>query len=416
MACPCAGQRPQREPGETQRPTLAGVLGAALGPSPARLPLHHRKVLGALMACRTPALGGHLYRCEDCGAEHFIAHSCRNRHCPACQGRAARQWLENQAAALLPVPYFHLVFTLPHALNALIAQNRRALYNLLFSCAGATLLEFGRRKLKAHIGLTAVLHTWSQTLGPHYHLHCIVTGGGPALDGQSWRGASPHYLFPVRALSIMFRAKFRDGLKQLHASGSLAFHGKLEPLRQDGVFRRLLAGALRQKWVVYAKRPFAGPAQVLAYLSRYTHRVAISNGRLLAFDRDAATLTFTYKDYRQQARRKTMTLDLSEFLRRFCLHILPERFVKIRHYGLLSNQRRKEKIEHARRLLAAAAPHLPHNPANEPLETPPPAQQSQPPASAEPAAPPRLCPQCGSAKLVFIGRRPPRRVPRLDSS
>jgi hypothetical protein len=408
MACPCAGQSPHNEPRAPHRPTVAEVLGAALGPPPARLPLHHFKVLNALMACRTPALGGHLYRCEDCGAEHFVPHSCRNRHCPACQGMAARQWLEKQVASLLPVPYFHLVFTLPHALNPLIAQNRRALYNLLFSSASATLLCFGRHRLKAHIGLTAVLHTWSQTLGPHYHLHCIVTGGGLALHGQGWRGVSPHYLFPVRALSVMFRAKFRDGLKELHAAGTLAFHGQLDPLRDEAAFGRLLSEALREKWVVYAKRPFAGPRQVLAYLSRYTHRVAIGNGRLLCLDRDAATVTFTYKDYRERARRKTMTLDLSEFLRRFCLHILPRRFVKIRHCGLLGNQRRKQRIEHARRLLAARAPAPAHNPANQQPEAPSPAESFAPP--------PRHCPQCGSVRLVFIRRCLPLCVPRLDSS
>ena len=277
---------------------VAEVLRAALCPPPAGLPDHHWKTLNALTACRTAALGGHLYSCADCGAEHFVPNSCRNRHCPACQKAQACHWLKKQEADLLPVPYFHVVFTLPHALNPLIAQNRRALYNLLFSSAGATLLEFGRQRLGAQIGVTAVLHTWSQTLGAHCHLHCIVTGGGLSRDGQSWQRASPGYLFPVRALSVMFRAKFRDGLKELHANQKLAFHGRLEPLREEPAFRRLLAEALRQKWVVFAKRPFAGPRQVLSYLSRYTHRVAIGSGRILCLEREQGTVTFTYKDYK----------------------------------------------------------------------------------------------------------------------
>ena len=388
---------------------VAEVLRAALCPPPAGLPDHHWKTLNALTACRTAALGGHLYRCADCGAEHFVPHSCRNRHCPACQKAQACQWLKKQEADLLPVPYFHVVFTLPHALNPLIAQNRRALYNLLFSSAGATLLEFGRQRLGAQIGVTAVLHTWSQTLGAHCHLHCIVTGGGLSRDGQSWQCASPGYLFPVRALSVMFRAKFRDGLKKLHANQKLAFHGRLEPLREEPAFRRLLAEALRQKWVVFAKRPFAGPRQVLSYLSRYTHRVAIGSGRILCLEREQGTVTFTYKNYKDPERRKTMTLSLPEFLRRFCLHILPERFVKIRNYGLLGNHCRKQKIEHARRLLASASPARADATADQP-------EALAAPIPAPVTSPLLLCPQCGSAGMVLIQRHQPLCVVRLDSS
>jgi hypothetical protein len=387
---------------------VADVLRAALAARPGALPHHHWKALNALTACRTPALGGHLYRCEDCRGEHFVPHSCRNRHCPACQKMQAVAWLQKQEADLLAVPYFHLVFTLPHALNALIAQNQRVLYNLLFSSASATLLKFGRERLKAQIGITAVLHTWGQNLGGHYHLHCLVTGGGIAHGQERWQGVSPRYLFPLKALSIIFRAKFRDGLKELHAGKALAFHGQLESLAGGPAFRSLLASALRENWVVYAKRPFAGPRQVLSYLSRYTHRVAIASSRILALDREAGTVSFAWKDYRDNARRKTMTLALPEFLRRFCLHILPARFVKIRNYGLLGNHQRKEKIQRARQLIAKAAPQTGANHSSR-------AQDAEPAATASGTPAPK-CPHCGSDKLVFIERRQAWRPPAIDSS
>lgn len=406
MACPRAGQAPEPAP---RRLTVADVLRAAAARAPSgSLPAPHWKTLNALMACRTPALGGHLYRCMDCGQEHFVPHSCRNRHCPSCQRMQAIEWLEKQEADLLPAPYFHVVFTLPHLLNPLIAQNRRALYNLLFSSASATLLKFGRERLKAQIGVTAVLHTWSQTLGGHYHLHCIVTGGGLSLDGLRWQGTSPGYLFPVKALSVMFRAKFRDGLQKLHAeTDKLAFHGQLAPLAGERAFRRLLAGALRDKWVVYAKRPFGGPAQVLSYLSRYTHRVAISNSRILSLDRGRDFVTFAYKDYKDGAQHKTMTLSLREFLRRFCLHILPARFVKIRHYGLLGNHRRKEKIERARQLIAQATPQ--HEAGTTRTREPQPVQSTN-------APPPPLCPRCGSSNLILLGHHDTPPPPAPDTS
>ena len=331
-------------------PQLADVLRSALPNLAAchRLPAHHWKTLNALLRCRTPELGGHLYRCADCGTEHFQAHSCRNRHCPSCQRTGADQWLLKQSASLLPVPYFHVVFTLPHSLNPLINQNQRQLYKLLFDSVSATLLEFGQHKLKAQIGFTAVLHTWSQTLAAHYHLHCIVTGGGLSIDTAQWKSTGRRYLFPVGTLSKVFRAKFRDGLKKLYQEGQLGFHGSLAPLSQPAEFSRLLGCACAKPWNVYSKRPFAGPEAVLAYLARYTHRVAIGNGRLLALDQKAGTLLFSYKDYADKCRRKKMELTLVEFLRRFCLHILPERLVKIRHYGLLGNRNRAGKIARAR--------------------------------------------------------------------
>ena len=381
--------------------SLAAVLRAGIIGSRPSLPRHHWRILNALLACRTPALGGHCYRCLECGRTHFVPHSCRNRHCPLCQGRAAKGWLAKQEAALLPVPYFHLVFTLPHAFNPLIQQNQRALYNLLFHAASQTLLEFGQNRFQAQLAITAVLHTWSQTLLDHYHLHCIVTGGGLSTDSSQWVSAPPHFLFAVRALSLVFRGKYCAGLEQLYTEGQLQFHGKLQPLGQPKAFKRLLRQAVRHKWTVFAKRPFAGPQQVLGYLSRYTHRVAISPRRLLALDEQNQTVTFAWKDYADGAKRKTMTLELKEFLRRFCLHLLPERFVKIRHFGFLSNRQRKLRVAQARRQLSQLSP------LTAPASTLP---------NPEPA---NICPHCGSRRLLLIeivepwATQPPR---PLDSS
>ena len=374
------------------RLTVARVIAAALRlcPKPA-LGAHAWKVLGALLACRTPLLGAHRHHCADCGKDHLVPHSCRNRHCPGCQAALSHDWLERQMLCLLPVPYFHVVFTLPHGLNALIAQNRRALHDLLFECASATLLEFGHHKFKTRLGVTAVLHTWSQTLMDHHHLHCIVSGGGLSADGSQWRGVRSGYLFPIRALSKVFRAKYRDGLQRLFDEGGLEFHGQLAGLAEVRAFQQLKREVLRKEWVVYAKRPFAGPQQVLRYLSRYTHRIAIGNGRLLSLDTAARTVSFAYKDYAAGAQRKVMTLGLDEFLRRFCLHLLPERFVKIRHYGLLANRGRHERIRQARALLPASAPLV------EPSAKPTAGHAIQ-----EDKAVTKSCPYCGSARVSLV--------------
>lgn len=340
----------------------------------------------ALSACRTSALGGHHYRCQHCGREHFVPHSCRNRHCPACQGANGFDWMEKQSELLLPIPYFHLVFTLPHELNPLIQQNQARLYSLLFDAASATLLEFGRNRLHAQIGVTAVLHTWSQTLADHYHLHCIVTGGGLRHDGTGWQGTSPTWIFPVKALSKVFRAKFRDGLHQLQAGGKLEFHGQLQPLAQSNQFISLVKQATAKSWVVYAKRPFAGPDAVLAYLARYTHRVGITNQRLLKLDNPAQKVTFAYKDYADDSRKKEMTLSLCEFVRRFRLHILPERFVKIRHYGLLANRNRHTRIAQARADLPNSARKI--------------SAPTEPPAAGSLTLP--VCPHCRQPGLVLL--------------
>jgi Putative transposase len=286
----------------------------------------------------------------------------------------------------MPIPYFHIVFTLPHDLNSLIQQNEAKLYKLLFASASATLLEFGHNRFNAQIGVTAVLHTWSQTLLDHYHLHCIVTGGGLCADG-SWKSVRPHWLFPVRALFLVFRGKFRDGLLALLDAGELEFQGQVSTLADPKEFRRLVRSACRPKWTVYAKRPFAGPEQVLAYLSRYTHRVGISNRRILALDAAVRTVSFEYKDYADHASKKTMTLDLDEFIRRFRLHILRPRFVKIRHFGMVSNRNRHARIAEARKALNVLSP----------VDT-----ERKLKTQAEKSETSLVCPHCRQPRLVLI--------------
>jgi DNA-directed RNA polymerase subunit RPC12/RpoP len=361
-----------------------------------RMPEHHWKTLRALTACRTAVLGGHTYRCADCGRDHFIPHSCRNRHCPSCQPMLGYDWMEKQAALLLPVPYFHIVFTLPHELNTIIAQNQAALYKLLFDSAATTLLEFGRHRFKAQLGITMVLHTWGQNLHEHYHMHCIVTGGGLTLDGTDFRQAKDHWLFPVKALSKVYRGKYRAGLLRLHEDKKLQFHGQLAAKAERPAFAALVSDACRQPWVVYAKRPFAGPQQVLAYLARYTHRVGISDRRLLSLDARSGAVTFSWKDYADGAKDKTMTLGAIEFVRRFRSHILPPRFVKIRHYGLLSNRNRQAKIAQCKALLPEA-----------PKDTAGTASVN----TAEPQL--HKCPHCESTRLILVlTTRPPKRGTR----
>lgn len=391
---------------QTTSLTLGEVVRAALPDfsQTHRLPAHHWKVLRAIAACHTPALGGHQYQCAHCGKEHFVPHSCGNRHCASCQKLHSAQWLDQQIEHLLPIPYFHVVFTLPHELNPLIQYNQQRLYSLLFSSAAATLMEFGRNNLKATLGITAVLHTWGQNLCDHYHLHCVVTGGGLSLDGQSWVSLRPGWLFPVRALSVVFRAKFRDGLQQLFDKGELQFPTAEPSLSAPAVFARWLRRLCRHKWVVYTKRPFAGPQAVLAYLCRYTHRVAITNNRIEGLDLQNRTVTFRYKDYAHGSQLRSMTLSLEEFLRRFCLHILPARFVKIRSYGLVSNRDRSSRIAQARALLAQS-PGLPEQASGEVLTI----KRLEPP--------PLVCPHCGHPTLVLIRIvERPKRPPTWDTS
>jgi hypothetical protein len=315
----------------------------------------HRKVLDAIVRCRTAALGGHLDQCVRCGHQAISFNSCRSRHCPKCQGNARAKWLAARSAELLPVPYFHIVFTLPHELSALILQNKRLLYDLLFRTSAATMLELARdpKHLRADIGFLGVLHTWGQNLQHHPHVHYIVPAGGLALDGSRWIDSSRRFFLPVKALSRVFRGKFVAGLKQLFEQDKLQFHGSQLNLAAPGCFSGFLRQLFRQDWVVYAKPPFGGAEHVLNYLARYTHRVAISNHRLVAFENDR--VSFRWRDYAHGSKHKVMTLSADEFLRRFLLHVLPKGLVRIRHFGFFANRRRSAALERCRELLGAAA-------------------------------------------------------------
>ena len=314
------------------------------------------RVMSAIEHCRTSALGGHVERCEDCAHTRIAYNSCRNRHCPKCQAAAARQWLEDREADLLPVPYYHVVFTVPAAIAQIAFHNKAAVYDLLFKTAAETLTTIAAdpKHLGARIGLTAVLHSWGSALTHHPHVHIIVPGGGLSPDGSRWIPCKRGFFLSVRVLSRLFRRLFLEGLAALHTAGRLVFFGDLSALVDDEAFAAALAPLRRSEWVVYAKRPFAGPQAVLAYLSRYTHRVAISNSRLVALD--DAGVTFKWKDYRIEGpdRYKTMTLAAPEFIRRFLMHVLPSGFHRIRHYGLFAGAARARNIERLRALLPGA--------------------------------------------------------------
>ncbi len=313
-----------------------------------------RRVMRAIEACRTSMLGGHVDQCDACGWQRVSYNSCRNRHCPKCQSLAKAQWLEARLADLLPVPYFHVVFTLPEELAHLALQNQRVIYNLLFAAASQTLLKIAAdpKHLGAQIGFLAVLHTWSQNLRHHPHLHCVVPGGGLSLDGRRWIDCGQNFLLPVRVLSRLFRRLFREKLRRAYEQDKLSFHGTLTDLAEPGAFKRLLTSLGRTEWVIYAKRPFGGPHQVLDYLGRYTHRVAISNHRLVSLDN--GNVTFTWRDYRHDNQQRRLTLTAHEFMRRFLLHTLPRGFQRLRHFGLLSNRARRRNLAACRQLLGAA--------------------------------------------------------------
>jgi hypothetical protein len=307
------------------------------------LSLHQLKIMSAVEHCRTAALGGHVEACTDCGHWRIAYNSCRNRHCPKCQGAAARTWLAEREADLLPVGYFHVVFTLPAEVGAIAFQNKALIYHLLFRAASDTMqiIAADPKHLGARIGITGVLHTWGSALTHHPHIHMIVPGGGLTQGGARWISARPAFLLPVRVLGALFRRLFLTRLLALHDSDRLDFFGNMAPLAERRAFLRHLSPVRKKRWVVYAKPPFAGPEAVLAYLARYTHRVAISNRRLLRFDE--AGVTFGYKDYRRDGadRKQVMTLAADEFIRRFLLHALPKGFHRIRHYGLLASGTRK---------------------------------------------------------------------------
>jgi hypothetical protein len=339
------------------------------------------KVMSAIETCRTAALGGHIEGCEDCGHRRIAYNSCRNRHCPKCQGAAAREWLAEREADLLPVGYFHVVFTVP---ADIALHNKAVVYDLLFRVASETMVTIAAdpRHLAARIGITAVLHTWGSAITHHPHIHMIVPGGGISLDAERWVSSRAGFLLPVRVLAKLFRRLFLAGLRQLHATGRLQFFGDHIGLPDRRAFLRHLAPLRKKRWVVYAKPPFSGPEAVLAYLSRYTHRVAISNHRLTALDETG--VTFRFKDYRRDGadRQRTMTLSPDEFIRRFLLHVLPKRFHRIRHYGLLASASRKANVARARELLVAPAPAE--------------AKETEPPPDLRPP-----CPFCGGRMVII---------------
>ena len=313
-----------------------------------------QRVMSAIELCRTAALGGHLEECDTCGHQRPAYDSCRNRHCPKCQSLARAQWLQDRQVELLPVEYFHVVFTVPEQIAALAYQNKEVVYGILFRTTAQTLRTIAAdpQHLGAEIGFLAVLHSWGQTLLFHPHLHCVVPGGGIAPDGQRWIACRPGFFLPVRVLTRRFRCLFLDHLQTAFDQGQLQFFASLERLRDRKTFARYLAPLRRRKWVVFAKPPFGGPEQVLHYLGRYTHRVAISNNRLL--DIDDGQVTFRWKDYRHHDQPKVMTLEADEFIRRFLLHVLPDGFQRIRHYGFLANRYRQAKLALCRQLLGVA--------------------------------------------------------------
>jgi Putative transposase/Transposase zinc-binding domain len=371
------------------------------------LSLGQLQVMSAIEQCRSAALGGHVERCQDCGHSRIAYNSCRNRHCPKCQGVAAQDWLAARQADLLPVGYFHVVFTLPAEIAPIAYQNKAIVYDLLFRTAAETLLTIAAdpKHLGARIGATAVLHSWGSAMTHHPHVHMIVPGGGISLDGTRWVHCKPGFLLPVRVLSRLFRRLFLAALADIHAAGRLAFFGKIQDLHRREAFAAHLAPLKRKKWFVYTKPPFAGPEAVLAYLARYTHRVAISNSRLVALDERG--VTFRYNNYRSgQARYRTMTLSADEFIRRFLLHVLPKRFHRIRHYGLLASASCKANIARARQFMAAPM-----------AEVDPPAvhDTADPDATTDHRLP---CPCCGGRMIiveVFARGGGPRGPPPTDA-
>ena len=356
------------------------------------------KVMSAIETCRTAALGGHVARCEDCAHTLIAYNSCRNRHCPKCQGAAAHDWLAARQAELLPVAYYHVVFTVPAPIADIAYHNKAVVYDILFKAAAATLITIAAdpKHLGARIGVTAVLHTWGSALTHHPHVHCIVPGGGISRDGTRWLSCRPGFFLPVRVLSRLFRRLFLDKLIAAHQAGRLTFFGEHQRLADAKIFASTLAPLRKIEWVVYAKRPFAGPEAVLAYLARYTHRVAISNRRLIALDDNG--VTFRWKDYRTKNRDrwKNLTLVTREFIRRFLIHVLPLGFHRIRHYGLFANGGRTENLARARQL----------------LHVPPPHHMSEPDADdqdVQTVAPP--CLSCGG-RMIVIETFEPGHLPR----
>jgi hypothetical protein len=372
---------------ERHRPEVADVIrefgSTFVRNHGASLSFEQRRALRDIVACRTQALGGHKLRCERCGYEKISYNSCRNRHCPKCQGGARADWLEARQQELLDVPYFHVVFTLPESVGRLALQNKREIYGILFRAAAETLQILGRdpKHLGAEVGFVAILHTWGQTLQHHPHLHCVVPGGGIRRDAKRWVASRPGFFLPVRVLARLFRGRFLAQLQQALDQRKIRFRGLLTRLSEQGAWSQWLQQLRSTPWVVYSKPPFGGALQVLKYLARYTHRTAISNERLVSFD--GSNVTFDWKDYAHHNRRRTLTLDATEFIRRFLLHVLPRGFVRVRYYGFLSNRDRQNNLQLVRSLLEQVVPEDQLN-----TRTPP---------SDEPD-----CPACQQGRLVVI--------------
>jgi hypothetical protein len=375
-----------------------------------------KRLLRDLAACRTAALGGHVKRCDRCGHEEFFYKSCGNRHCPKCQAEARAKWLEAQAADLLQTQYFHVVFTLSHRLGPIALQNKRLIYGILFRAVSETLLQIARdpKHLGAVIGFVAVLHTWGQRLNLHPHIHCVVPGGGISPDGKRWIASPKDFLLPIKVLSRVFRGKFLEYLRRAFSQGELVLEGTLQHLRNPRSWDAMLKSLKKSDWIVYAKPPFGGAKRVLKYLARYTHRVAISNQRLVSME--DGKVTFLWKDYADGCQEKPMTLEAAEFIRRFLLHHLPGHFQRIRHYGMLANRVRKEKLELARKLLGENDTSEPPTPEALPaLETDSPLEQN---------SHPECCPACKQGRLLLLREiQPDRRLvdtlfepQRIDSS
>jgi len=360
------------------------------------LPAQQRRVMQAVEVCRTAALGGHLERCDHCAHERPVYNSCRNRHCPKCQASAKAQWLADRQAELLPIGYFHNVFTLPHELNDLLAANPRLLYNLLFRSVAQTLRAFGadpQYGLGGQLGFTAVLHTWDQKLCYHVHLHCVIAGGALAFDGSRWLPAQPHYLFPVKDLSAAFRDRYLHGVDHAFRNGHLVFPGRLAALATAEPFQAWLEPLRHKDWVVYSQPPWGGADKALEYLSRYTHRIAISNHRLRNLE--GGRVTFDYRDRRDGNRVKRLTIPVEEFIRRFLLHVLPLGFSRMRHHGFLGNSVKEELLRRCRTLLASSTPTVTTVPTDPMVELGPGTDVDQ-----------LQCPRCGTGRMVVVERLP----------
>lgn len=406
----------QQAAGSKRSPELADIFRAYGESYRQAHPLSRSqlKVMRAIESCRTAALGGHLQQCDSCGYQQPAYNSCRNRHCPKCGSLAKAQWLEDRKADLLPVGYFHLVFTLPHELNPLMLVNKKVLCDILFKAVSQTLLEFGRTHLDGLLGFICVLHTWDQTLRDHFHLHCLIPGGALSFDLGRWVAARQTFLFSVKALSLVFRGNFLALLDQAFVKEQLQFPGRTAALAEPAAFADLVRSLTRKQWVVYAKRPFSSPEKVLDYLGRYTHRVALSNNRILAVAESAEgpRVTFAYRDRKHGDCARTMTLQADEFIRRFLLHVLPNGFMRIRHFGFLANRSRKQKLDRCRELLG-----LQQLPSPSPKKS---ARQLMLEVTGFDLA---LCPACHLGALLTLAHLPAievapcsPRAPPLDSS